>query len=45
MKTFLAIAIPAAGMLAAFGALPTGPGMALVMLVVAAAAFFKFVLR
>ncbi len=45
MKTFLALAIPAAGILAVLGALSSGPGMVFVMLAAAAAALWRFVLR
>lgn len=44
MKTIAAIVIPAAGILAALGALASGVGTAAFMLAIAAAAFLRFAL-
>lgn len=45
MKTFLALTIPAAGILAALSALGTGPGAALIIVAVAVGAFWRFAIR
>jgi len=45
MKSLLALSIPAAGVLAALGALETSMPLAMLMIVMAIAGFWRFVLH